>query len=447
MNVTVNPGRVDGAVAVPGSKSHTIRALLVAALAEGESVITAPLDSGDTRSCLALIRQLGVEVTERRGPGPHAPAAGRSGPVFHAAEEIEFQVRGLGLGLRTPLHEIDCGNSGTTLYLALSVAALLEFPVTFDGDEQLRRRGAGQLLSALESMGATITRRGVGDCVPLTVTGPLRGGSVTILCPTSQYLSSLLIAAPLTPAGMDISVPLLNERPYVEMTLGWLASQGIDVVRDGWSRFTVPGGRRYRPFRRAIPADFSSATFLLVAAAVTGSRLFLGGLDMDDTQGDKEVVTILERLGCSVERRPDGLLIAGPAPGEGLSGGEFDLNPIPDALPALAVAGTCCSQPLRLVNVPQAREKETDRISIMADAINRLGGRAEELPDGLVVHPRRLAGGTVDSAGDHRVAMALAVGGLCSDGPVMITRAEVASITYPGFYQTLEACGVRLARS
>ena len=428
MKVTTRPGRLRGRIAVPGSKSHTIRALIIAALADGESLITGALHSEDTAACAGALRSLGVRVDAE--------------PV---ADALDLRVFGSGPRLRPPTATLDCANSGTTLYLALSIAALQEFPVRFTGDAQLQRRSAGPLLAALEAAGARVDREN-GECVPLTVTGPLQGGHVAIECTTSQYLSSLLLAAPLAPRGMVISVPLLNERPYVEMTLSWLTDQGIHVVRDDWNRFEVAGGGSYRPFSRRIPGDFSSATFLLAAAAVTGSRLVLDGLEMTDSQGDKEVVRILERLGCSVAIESHSVSITGPAT-DGLTGGEIDLNAMPDALPALAVVGTCCREPLRLVNVPQAREKETDRISIMARALTDLGGRVDELPDGMIVYPARLSGGTVDSAGDHRVAMALAVAGLCATESVTVTNAGVASITYPGFYDALGACGANITGS
>ena len=430
VNVTIEPGGLSGSVAIPGSKSHTIRALIIAALASGESTITAALDSGDTAACIGILRGLGARIeAESRGDG------------------LALRVTGRGGRFARPQETLDCANSGTTLYLALPLAALQEFPVRFDGDAQLRRRSAGPLLKALETLGARVDREN-GECVPFTITGPISGGDVSIECPTSQYLSSLLIAAPLCPDGMRITVPLLNERPYVEMTLAWLSGQGTDVVRRGWEHFAIPGGRGYRAFARQVPADFSSATFLLAAAAVTGSELTLEGLEMTDSQGDREVVRVLERLGCHVRINARSVTIAGPSgPDAGLSGGEVDLNAMPDALPALAVVGTRCREPLRLVSVPQAREKETDRIAVMAEAIARLGGRARELPDGLVIEPGRLAGGTADSAGDHRVAMALAVAGLCAAGPVTVTNAEVASITYPGFYDALAACGAAVASS
>ena len=428
MNVTVSPGGLSGRVAIPASKSHTIRALVIAALAEGVSRIEAPLDSADTRACMSVLRGLGVQIAETRDV---------------AGQLTDVSVVGRAGSFSRPDGELDCENSGTTFYVMLSVAALADFPVLLTGDAQLRRRSAGPLLGALDELGVTIERHGNGDCPPVTVTGPLRGGKATVACPTSQYLTSLLLAAPLAPIDSELTVPILNERPYVEMTLGWLDSQGVTCRRTGWSGFHVTGGRHYRAFERRIPGDFSAATFFLAAAAVTGSTLYLDGLDMADSQGDREVVSILERLGCSVASDEGTVRIAGPAGGV-LSGGTLDLNSIPDALPALAVVGTACAEPLRLTNVPQAREKETDRIAVMAHELAALGGRVKELPDGLVVYPSGLSGGLVSSHGDHRIAMALAVAALRTDSPVTISDAEVVGITYPGFFDALRDRGADL---
>ncbi|TFH06440.1 MAG: 3-phosphoshikimate 1-carboxyvinyltransferase [Spirochaetales bacterium] len=430
MTVTISPGKISGTARIPGSKSHTIRALVIAGLAEGRSVIRAPLESEDTAACVRILRNLGVEIIEER---------------TESGELAQLVVQGAGPWLREPYDELDCGNSGTTLYLALSLVALQSFPVRLTGDEQLQRRTALPLLEALVSMGARVEYHGKKGCVPLTIQGPIRGGEVSISCPTSQYLSSLLLAAPLSPRGITINVPLLNERPYVGITLGWLQGQGIHVDRDDWSRFTVAGGQGYSAAEVDVPADFSSGTFLLVAAAITGSDLMVTGLDMEDSQGDKAVVGMLRNLGCRIDdvRNPVGLAVGGGSLSH-LPGGEIDLNATPDALPALAILGTCCDAPLRLINVPQARDKETDRIAVMASVLKSLGGRADELPDGLIVHPVRLSGGTADSFGDHRVAMALAIAGLCATGPVTTTNAAVAAVTFPGFYRLLESVGATI---
>ncbi len=474
MNTHVSPASIAGTVRVPASKSHTIRALLIAALADGESLIEDPLDSHDTLSCLAAVQLLGAAVVAQRDETGRLQA---------------LTVNGLGGEVGVPENVIDVGNSGTTLYLAVSAAALSAGWSVFTGDEQIRNRSAANLLQALRDLGAEAFSTRANDCAPLCIRGPLAGGHTAISCPTSQYLSSLLLAAPLAAGDCEIEVPLLNEKPYAEMTLSWLDAQGVRYERDGWTRFRVPGRQRYRGFTRSIPGDFSSATFWAAAAAITGCTLTLEGLDPDDSQGDKAVFDILSEMGCTVvhNTREDGggeagtaqgtgttestaitgITISGPeaqrctdnrlqrrtpvtaiSPGPGvcaghLRAGRFDLNAIPDALPALAVAACFADGPTELVNVPQARMKETDRIGVMRMELEKLGAEIAEREDGMRITPRvsrtepALFGTKVDGHADHRVVMALAVAGLAAGGETVITGTEAAGVTYPGFFETL----------
>jgi 3-phosphoshikimate 1-carboxyvinyltransferase len=466
--MTIRPGTLAGSTRIPSSKSHTIRALLIATLAEGRSRLRAPLDSLDTAACVRACRALGAKVEESRDDG-------------HLTELI---VDGTGGRLTVPDDVIDVGNSGTTLYLGMGVAALAGGLTVFTGDDQIRRRSAAPLLSALAELGATAESTRANGCAPVVVGGGLRPGPVSIESPTSQYLSSLLLAVPAAvaahpapgpaagaaaPAGppeepeaTEIEVLLLNEHPYVEMTLWWLDAQGVRYERSGFDRFRLPAAQTYHAFDTDIPADFSSATFLACAAAVTGSTLTLEGLDMNDPQGDKAVFGILEEMGCRVEAGPGAVVVAGPAghPQPQLGGGRFDLNAIPDALPALAATACFAREPVDLVNVSQARAKETDRIAVMAGELAKMGARVEELPDGLRIRPAAderdgsraghlseaparapLTGTTVAGHGDHRVVMALAVAGLGAAGKTSIDSAEAAAVTYPGFFDVLRSLG------
>jgi 3-phosphoshikimate 1-carboxyvinyltransferase len=432
MNITVMPHRFDRTVRVPASKSHTIRRLLVASFAEGISEIDYPLDSLDARSCLSICRALGATVTETADEG--------------GVER--WTVRGIGgaaglerLAERSP--HLDVGNSGTSLFLALAMASLGGKPVTFTGDEQIARRGAAPLLAALAGLGVK-TDSGENGCIPITVCGPWRGGRVSVECPTSQYLSALLLAAPLAPAGVltEIDVPLLNEKPYIGMTLSYLDRQGVNYEKKAdFSYFAVRGGSAYRPVNGAVSADFSSAAFPACAAAVSRGRAVLLGLDPEDSQGDKAFFDILARMGCAVRWEPsaEGGMRVTVEGAERLRGGLFDLNDTPDMLPAAAALAAFAEGETRLVNVAHARIKETDRIAVMAAELGRLGVDCAELPDGLVIRSGRIpSGGVVDGHGDHRVVMALAVCGLGASAPLTVTGAEAADVTYPGFLRLLE---------
>ena len=418
MNLNVERSALGGSVRIPGSKSHVIRALAVATLADGTSHIYEPLDSLDTRACVRVCEGLGARI--RLGE--------------------DWLVEGVGGKPACPDDVLDVGNSGTTLYVTLAMAALGSGWSVFTGDEQIRSRPAAPLLKALGDLGAEAwSTRGNGRA-PLLVRGPLKGGSAAIECPTSQYLTSLLLSSPLAEGDTDIEVLSLNESPYVGMTLGWLDEQGIPYERDGFERFHVTGGQAYKPFKKTIPADFSSATFFLVAAAITGSEVTLVGLDRDDTQGDKAVVDMLAAMGAEIEWLDDGLRVRGGA----LKGGEFDLNATPDALPAMAVAGCFAEGETRLINVPQARIKETDRIAVMREELTKLGASVQELPDGLVLEGGELTGDTVSGHDDHRVVMALAVAGLGAAGRTVVTTAEAAAVTFPDFVELLNTLGARI---
>ena len=416
MKFIVKPSALSGDAVIPGSKSHTIRALVMALLAEGASEIQAPLLSSDTRSCLGMIQQFGAAVEQNNG---------------------DWIVRGTGGTLVVPDNVVDVGNSGTTLYVGLGIASLIRGATVFTGDHQIRNRPAGSLLACIQDLGAeAFSTRGNGK-PPLVVRGPIKGGKTSVEAVTSQYLSSLLIAAPYAHKETVIAVPLLNEKPYVTMTLGWLDKLGIRYENNNYEEFLVAPGQQYSRFSEYIPADFSSATFFLVAAAVTGSRLVLRGLDFNDTQGDKAVVGILQDMGAAVEHHDRELVING---GD-LKGGTFDLNAIPDSLPALAVAACAASGETRLVNVEQARVKETDRISVMCRELKKMGADIEELPDGLVIRGSGLVGANVDGHGDHRVVMALAVAGLIAHGETSISTAESVSVTFPNFLELMTGIG------
>ncbi|MBN2159255.1 MAG: 3-phosphoshikimate 1-carboxyvinyltransferase [Spirochaetes bacterium] len=416
MEFAVKPSSLRGSLAVPGSKSHTIRALVLGLLGSGESTIGRPLDSSDTRSCLAMIRKFGARVTEG---------------------EAAWIVAGTGGEPAVPDDIVDVGNSGTSLYIGLGIASLANGHTVFTGDHQIRSRPADGLMESINRLGGrAFSTRGNG-MPPVVVKGRIEGGATEISAVTSQYLTSLLIAAPLAGRDTVIDVPLLNERPYVTMTLGWLDRLGIRYTTDNYRSFSIPGGQNYPSFREEIAVDFSSATFFLVAAAITGSALTLQGLDFNDTQGDKEVVTILKKMGAEIEIGERSISVRGGR----LAGGTFDLNAMPDSLPALSVAACFAEGETRLANVPQARLKETDRISVMREELEKMGARVEELPDGLVIKKSGLKGCRVNGHHDHRVAMALAVAGLAAEGETRIETAESVSVTFPNFPDLMKSIG------
>jgi len=413
MEVSVEKTKLGGEITIPASKSHTIRALAVATLADGTSVIRNPLESEDTRACVNTCRLFGAAIEKK---------------------ENEWLVTGKGGHLDIPDTVIDVLNSGTTLYIALGMAALCDNWTVFTGDEQIRVRPATQLLSALKRLGARAFSTRDNGCTPLVIKGKLSGGKTSIECPTSQYLTSLLISCPLASGDSEITVPLLYERPYVQMTMDWLDSQNIKYSHENMRKIFIGGNQSYHAFNRKIPGDFSSATFFLCAAAITKSELTLCGLDMNDSQGDKQVVDILKQMGCIIKVNGDKLSITG----KDLKGGDFDMNNIPDALPALAATACFADGPTRLFNVKQARLKETDRIAVMHTELKKIGADIEELPDGLVIKKSKLIGSRVHGYADHRVVMALTIAGLGAEGTTTVDTTESVNITFPDFFDLLK---------
>jgi len=418
MRFIVEKSELSGQVAMPASKSHTIRALVISSLAEGVSTIRSPLVSQDTESALKVCRALGAAI-----------AAGD-----------EWRVTGTGGEATTPDDVLDVGNSGTTLYVTMGTAELGSGYAVFTGDAQIRSRPAGPLIRSLNDLGAQVFSTRGNDMAPLVVKGRLKGGRTSIECPTSQYLSSLLMSCPLAEGDSEIEIIKLYEHPYVEMTLAWLDEQGIEYERDKWKSFRIRGGQKFRAFDKSIPADFSSATFFLCGSAIAGDDVHIQGLDMEDRQKEKKVVNYLMDMGATTVFNKHAISVSK----SDLRGISIDLNSTPDALPAMAVTSCFARGETRLVNVPQARLKETDRISVMCEELKKMGADIEELPDGLVVRESKLTGAVVDGHDDHRVVMALAVAGLAAEGTTIVEKAESAAITFPNFMQLMQKLGAKI---
>jgi len=462
MITRVTPRKFSGTVKIPASKSHTIRQLLIASLADGISEINYPLDSLDTRSCIAVCRAFGAEITEQRDGEKIINWKIRGNNGFKNLTEAQRHKSFYESSV------IDTGNSGTTLYLALAIAGLQSQSIKFTGDKQIQKRSAAPLLNALKGLGIEVQSN--NGCTPIMIKGPWKGGKVKLPCLTSQYLSALLIASPLAPAGTvtEIEVPLLNEKPYIDMTLSYLKSHAIpytavmnppDNLKECWSgNFIVPGGSFWKTFSgdnsfNFVPGDFSSAAFPAAAAVISGGKITLLGLDPDDTQGDKYFLKILADMGCTVQWQKasdngDGYSLTVFRDGP-LRGGTFDLNETPDLLPAAAVVAAFAHGDTALVNVAHARIKETDRIAVMSRELAKLGVCSTELPDGLIIHgkgalftsglPIKNNITEINGHSDHRIVMAFAAAALGSPVSIDITTAESASVTYPDFLNLLNA--------
>ncbi len=415
MILKVKKSKVSGNVKIPGSKSHTIRALFMASLAGGESRVCNPLISSDALSAVEVCRALGAKID---------------------FIDNKFIVNGFNGRPATPLDVINVGNSGTTLRIGIYVAALGEGYSIFTGDYQVRRRPLAPLINAINNLGGEAFSTNNNGMAPVVIRGKLKGGKTELDSVTSQFLSSVLISSPLVENDTEVILTRLNEIPYVDITTWWMDKMGIEYENHQYKSFYIKGNQRYKPFDVTIPGDFSSATFFAVLAAISGEEFVLENLDITDPQGDKAVFSILEDMGAKVTRKKDRILIKG----NGLCGREIDMNAIPDALPAMAVAGCFAKGETRLINVPQARLKETDRIHVMCEQLQKMGANIEELEDGLIIRESKLTGCRVNGCDDHRIVMALAVAGLNSEGETLIDSAEAINVTFPEFVKYVSNC-------
>lgn len=416
MKYKISKSQLSGEILIPASKSHTIRAISIAAMAGGKSVLKNPLISADALSCVEGAKEMGA----------------------HIETGINFEVEGIGGKPKAGCKRIDVGNSGTTLRILTAIAALADFEIEFDGDSSIRKRPMTPLLSALEKLGATIKSTD-GKC-PFTIKGPIRGGKTTVDGISSQFLTALLLACPLSKGNTEIVVENLHEQPYVEMTLDWLDKQHIQYENKGLDWFKIMGNQNYKAFSGQIPADFSSATFAACAAAITQSEILIKGLDFSDSQGDKAVFKYLEEMGMSVTHTDEGVIMKGGT----LDGIDVDMNSTPDALPALAVTACFAEGQTRLLNVKQARLKECDRIAAIHTELTKLGAKVIELDDGLIIKKSELNPANLHGYNDHRMVMALSLAAMGIDGTIEINTAEAVKITYPSFVNDFRALGANI---
>jgi 3-phosphoshikimate 1-carboxyvinyltransferase len=448
-----------GICRVPASKSVAHRALILAALAEGASRV-APLPSGDdvtaTLDCLralgAGIRERGGgsgETLEREGGTSAAPEPGAAGGLARRENAEEQGGGGAGerdgdrgvvvtgaAGRLTPSSRpLDCRGSGTTLRLLMGVCGGLPGIFTLDGNDQLRRRPVADGEGPLRSLGASVRYAGQGGFPPVVVTGrPWRGGTVTVPGATSsQFLSGLLLAAPLAAGEVAFVAPDLVSAPYAEMTALLMERFGVEVQRPDAATWRVRPGA-YRAADVAVEPDASSAAFLWAAAAVTGGTVTVEGLGGDSLQGDAAAADLLGRMGCAVERREEGTQVRGPL----THGLDADLGGTPDLVPALASAACFAPGPSTFRGVAHLRFKESDRLAVLADGLSAVG--AAVLLDGgrmTVVPGEGYRGATLDPRGDHRMAMAFALLGLRVPG-VKILQPSCVGKSFPEFFAVLE---------
>ncbi len=399
-------------VEIPGSKSYTNRALLVAALADGISPLKRVLHSDDTRYMAEGLKAYGVHLE------------------FEGNRVI---VHGTGGHLRAPKEPIFLGNAGTAMRFLTSFAGLASGETELTGVERMYQRPIQDLLDALQGIGVAARAKHDNGCPPVLIPGGgIRGGTTRLLgSNSSQYLSSILLSAPY--AEHDVAIQIegkLTSKPFIDITLDIMSAFGVHVGNDEYQRFTVPAGQRYQPREYTIEADASNASYFFAAAAVTGGSVVVRPISPHSVQGDLYLVDLLAQMGAVVTRGDDWIRVEGRT----LRGIQVDMNAFPDMVQTLAVVAAFAETPTHINNVANLRIKETDRLMATARELRKLGAKVEEREDGLTVHPRPLHGAEIETYDDHRMAMSFAVAGLVVPG-VQILNPECVSKTFPDFFE------------
>jgi 3-phosphoshikimate 1-carboxyvinyltransferase len=409
-------GPVDAEIVVPGSKSITNRALLMAALADGTSTLENALFSEDSHWCADCLQRLGIEIDADE-------------------KSARFTVHGRGGHFPATSAALFVGNSGTTARFLTAAAALGHGEYRFDGVPRMRQRPIGQLLQALRGLGARITAD--GDCFPLTIHADgLRGGETDLdATESSQLLSALLQVAAYAENDVTINaIGTIVSKPYIDISLAMMSQFGLIADKSHYRKYTIRAGQRYRAQQYTIEPDASNATYFFAAAAVTGGRVRVPHLSEASLQGDAHFVDVLERMGCKVTRAPDYIEVQGP---DRLDGVDENMNAISDTAQTLAAIAPFARQPVAIRDIEHVRHKETDRITAVVTELRKLGVQVEEFPDGMRIHPSAIRPGAVDTYDDHRMAMAFSVIGLVEPG-IRINDPGCTRKTFPDFFARFE---------
>ena len=441
MKILAKKNTLSGIIVVPGSKSHTIRALILASLAEGVSHISNPLPSADCLSASKAIQEIGAKVD------------------FDNENNI-WTVTGAGKNVHLPSNVVDVGNSGSVLYFFTPICATFEGWSIFTGDSSIRKRPILHLLEALKQLGANCyVSRPEENAPPALVQGPIKAGKVVTDGRLSQYISGLMMASTLIDGKLEIELTDPKEVPYLDMTKYWLESLGVQVeMSSDYKKISVSGPYQLKAFDKAIPSDWEAVAFPLIAALISDSKIVIDNVDGSGTQGDDAIVSVLQSVGADIQWNKDTsqLFVTG---GNRLSTENLtdktlrvNLAGFPDAICALAVIACFIEGKTVLEDIGVCRRKETDRIKVMKSELEKLGAKVEEGEDYLAIYGNspllangeknpnfKLHGGTVESFDDHRVAMSLACLGLgLPEGQeVIVNDAECCSVSFPKFFEVM----------
>jgi len=421
MNCRVEKTKISGTLVCPPNKSYTHRAIFLASLADGKSVIKNVLYSRDTNATISACKSFGATIIQDN-----------SSLTISGIKEVKSPS------------EINASNSGTTIRVAAAVAALGEGKTVLSGDESLRQRPMQPLLDALESIGAKCSS--ANGKPPLSITGKAKGGEVTIPGNiSSQFLSALMIMSPLTESGLILNIEGdLVSKPYLDATIASMKKFGVAVKTVKPYKNYIMSQQKYKPTAFTVPSDFSSLAMLLSASILLGDNITIKTTIDDLPQADKAIFDILKSLGVIVNVEKDNVTVQSQKP---LNGGKFDLSNSPDLLPPLAILSLKSSKPIHIFNVKHARYKETDRIAILARELKKLGISVEEKEDGLILESTdKLHSVDLNSENDHRLFMAFCIAGMYV-GNCTVSNPESIDVSYPNFISDLKRVGGKILLS
>lgn len=409
---------------IPSSKSQTHRAILFATLAKGKSIIHRYLDSKDSKAMIEACRNLGAKI--------------------HISKEC-LEVEGIAGKVKGSNDVIDAHNSGIVLRFLSAIAALGTQPIVITGDASIRhQRPMKILLDSLTQLGIQAVSTKEDGFAPVIIKGPLRPGRCDVKDGSdSQNVSSLLIASTFLNGTMEIHVNNPGEKPWIDVTLDWLKMLGVSYENHQYERYVVHGIGDYAGFHYTVPGDWSSAAFPIASALVTQSELTINNIDIQDIQGDKKVIEILQKMGAKFEIDQVAKKVhirKGPT----LEGITIDVNDCIDALPILAVVACYARGETHIFNAHVARQKECDRLACIVSELKKMGACIQETADGLLIKGSELRGCRVNSYEDHRMAMALVVAGLGSSDETTVTDVGCIQKTYPTFVEDLNRIGANI---
>ena len=405
-------------VRVPGSKSLTNRALLIASLAKGTTRLTNALFSDDSRYFAKALQTLGFDVQ---------------------LDEANHEMTVIGQGGHIPAKkaELFIGNAGTAARFLSAFLTLGHGEYSIDGDARMRERPIGDLVGALQQLGVELDA--TNNCPPIEIfANGLRGGKTKIAGDiSSQFLSALLMVAPYAQSPIEIELTTeLNSKPYVDMTISIMRDFGLEIEREGYRSFRIPTTNYEARITYPIESDASAASYFFAAPAICGGTVRVENISRESRQGDIAFLNILEKMGCQIKDGDDFIEVTGT---NELQGIDADMRDISDTAQTLAVVAPFAASPTRIRGIASARVKETDRVSATCTELNRLGVPVEEHEDGMTIQPcKTFQAASVQTYNDHRMAMSFALIGLCSDG-VSIENPGCVSKTFPNYFEVLDA--------